>query len=143
MDKLIIATRVSQLALWQAYHIKERVEKAYPDIKVELNEIVSKGDKVLDRPLALIGGKGHFTKELEDEMLLGNAHLAVHSLKDVPTYIPEGLELAAVTKRQDQSDVFLSHKYSSIEELPEGAVVGTTSLRRRMQLFKTPPRFGS
>ncbi|WP_373036337.1 hydroxymethylbilane synthase [Sulfurimonas sp.] len=139
MEKLVIATRVSDLALWQAYHIKDRVEAAYPEIRVELNKIVSNGDKVLDKPLALIGGKGHFTKELEDEMLAGNADLAVHSLKDVPTYIPEGLELVAVTQRQDQSDVFLSHKYVSLEELPQGAVVGTTSLRRRMQLLKKRP----
>lgn len=139
MKKLTIATRVSDLALWQAYHIKDRVEAAYPEITVELNKIVSNGDKVLDKPLALIGGKGHFTKELEDEMLAGNADLAVHSLKDVPTYIPEGLELVAVTERQDQSDVFLSHKYASLEELPQGAVVGTTSLRRRMQLLQQRP----
>lgn len=139
MKKLTIATRVSQLALWQAYHIKERIEAAYPDITVELNKIVSNGDKVLDKPLALIGGKGHFTKELEDEMLAGNADLAVHSLKDVPTYIPDGLELVAVTSRQDQSDVFLSHKYDSLESLPQGAVVGTTSLRRRMQLLQLRP----
>jgi hydroxymethylbilane synthase len=139
MNKLTIATRVSQLALWQAYHIKERIEAAYPDITVELNKIVSNGDKVLDKPLALIGGKGHFTKELEDEMLAGNADLAVHSLKDVPTYIPDGLELVAVTSRQDQSDVFLSHKYDSLESLPQGAVVGTTSLRRRMQLLQLRP----
>ena len=139
MKKLTIATRVSDLALWQAYHIKERVEASYPDIEVELNKIVSNGDKVLDKPLALIGGKGHFTKELEDEMLAGNADMAVHSLKDVPTYIPDGLELVAVTKRQDQSDVFLSHKYASLDELPHGAVVGTTSLRRRMQLLQKRP----
>ncbi len=139
MTKLTIATRVSDLALWQAYHIKRRVESSFPEITVELNKIVSNGDKVLDKPLALIGGKGHFTKELEDEMLAGNADMAVHSLKDVPTYIPDGLELVAVTKRQDQSDVFLSHKYKSLEELPEGAVVGTTSLRRRMQLLKQRP----
>jgi len=139
MKKLTIATRVSDLALWQAYHIKDRVEKSYPDIEVVLNKIVSNGDKVLDKPLALIGGKGHFTKELEDEMLAGNADIAVHSLKDVPTYIPDGLELVAVTKRQDQSDVFLSHKYASLDELPQGAVVGTTSLRRRMQLLQKRP----
>ncbi|QOP45459.1 hydroxymethylbilane synthase [Sulfurimonas paralvinellae] len=139
MKKLRIATRVSDLALWQAYYIKERVEKAYPEIEVELNKIVSNGDKVLDKPLALIGGKGHFTKELEDAMLAGEADMAVHSLKDVPTYIPQGLELAAVTQRQDQSDVFLSHKYKSLEDLPQGAVVGTTSLRRRMQLLVQRP----
>ena len=139
MTKLTIATRVSDLALWQAYHIKDRIEAAYPEVKVELNKIVSNGDKVLDKPLALIGGKGHFTKELEDEMLAGNADIAVHSLKDVPTYIPEGLELVAVTQRQDQSDLFLSHKYATLEELPIGAVVGTTSLRRRMQLLQKRP----
>jgi len=139
MNKLVIATRVSDLALWQAYHIKERVEQSYPEITVELNKIVSNGDKVLDKPLALIGGKGHFTKELEDEMLAGNADIAVHSLKDVPTYIPEGLELVSVTTRQDQSDVFLSHKYKSLDDLPQGAVVGTTSLRRRMQLLQRRP----
>ena len=139
MNKLVIATRVSDLALWQAYHIKARVEKSFPKITVELNKIVSNGDKVLDKPLALIGGKGHFTKELEDEMLAGNADIAVHSLKDVPTYIPEGLELVAVTQRQDQSDVFLSHTYATLEDLPQGAVVGTTSLRRRMQLLQQRP----
>ena len=139
MKKVVIATRVSDLALWQAYHIKNRVEQAFPHIEVELNKIVSGGDKVLDKPLALIGGKGHFTKELEDAMLDGRADMAVHSLKDVPTYIPDGLELAAITQRQDQSDVFLSHKYNSLDALPKGAVVGTTSLRRRMQLLKKRP----
>ena len=139
MQKLTIATRVSDLALWQAYHVKERIEKSFPNIEVVLNKIVSNGDKVLDKPLALIGGKGHFTKELEDEMLAGNAELAVHSLKDVPTYMPDGLELVAVTQRQDQSDVFLSHTYATLEDLPQGAVVGTTSLRRRMQLLQKRP----
>jgi len=139
VEKLIIATRASNLALWQAYHIKARIETAFPEITVELKEITSKGDKILDKPLALIGGKGHFTKELEDEMLAGTAHLAVHSLKDVPTYIPEGLELCAITTRQDQSDVLLSHTYKSLDELPLGATVGTTSLRRRMQLLEKRP----
>jgi len=139
VEKLIIATRASNLALWQAYHIKARIEKSFPEVSVELNEITSKGDKILDKPLALIGGKGHFTKELEDEMLVGNAHLAVHSLKDVPTYIPEGLELCAITTRQDQSDVLLSHTYESLDALPKGATVGTTSLRRRMQLLEKRP----
>ena len=137
--KVTIATRVSDLALWQAYHIKDRIEASYPDVEVVLNKIVSNGDKILDKPLALIGGKGHFTKELEDAMLAAEADIAVHSLKDVPTYIPDGLELVAVTQRQDQSDVFLSHKYKSLDDLPQGAVVGTTSLRRRMQLLKIRP----
>ena len=139
MRTLTIATRASALALWQAHHIQARIEATFSDVTVLLNRITSHGDKVLDKPLALIGGKGHFTKELEDEMLAGNADLAVHSLKDVPTYIPAGLELVAITQRQDQSDVFLSHRYASLEELPEGSVVGTTSLRRRMQLLQKRP----
>ena len=139
MEELIIATRASNLALWQAYHIKDRIEATFPEVTVKLNEITSKGDKILDKPLALIGGKGHFTKELEDEMIAGNAHLAVHSLKDVPTYIPDGLELCAITERQDQSDVLLSHTYKSLDDLPKGAKVGTTSLRRRMQLLERRP----
>jgi len=139
LEKLVIATRASDLALWQAYHIRDQIEESYPKIKVEINKIISKGDKILDKPLALVGGKGHFTKELEDEMLAGNAHLAVHSLKDVPTYIPDGLELVSITQRQDQSDVFLSHKYKNLDDLPSGAVVGTTSLRRRMQLLSKRP----
>jgi len=139
MKKLTIATRVSDLALWQAYYVQDKIKALYPDLEVELNKIVSNGDKVLDKPLALIGGKGHFTKELEEQMLLGNAQMAVHSLKDVPTYMPDGLELVAITKRQDQSDVFLSHKYKSLDDLPKGSVVGTTSLRRRMQLLKYRP----
>ena len=139
MNKITIATRASDLALWQAYHVKDILEANFPELEVKLNKIVSKGDKILNKPLALIGGKGHFTKELEDEMLAGNADMAVHSLKDVPSYMPEGLELVAISKRQEQSDVFLSHKYDSFENLPKGAVVGTTSLRRRMQLLAVRP----
>jgi len=139
LKKVIIATRESQLALWQAYHIKDRLESLFSNIEVVINKMTSKGDQILDKPLALIGGKGHFTKELEDAMLEGRANLAVHSLKDVPSFIPEGLKLAAVTKREDQSDLFLSHKYDSFDNLPKGAVVGTTSLRRRMQLLKRRP----
>ncbi len=139
MDKLVITTRASALALWQANFIKDELHKHYPSMQIELLEITSKGDKILDRPLALIGGKGHFTKELEDEMLAGNADLAVHSLKDVPSFIPEGLELVAITKRADQSDLFLSHKYKSLDDLPKESVVGTTSLRRRMQLLSYRP----
>ncbi len=137
--KIVIATRESALALWQAYHVKARIESALEDVEVVLNKMTSKGDKILDKPLALVGGKGHFTKELEDAMLEGRADMAVHSLKDVPTFIPEGLRLAAITERQDQSDLFLSHRYESFEALPEGAVVGTTSLRRRMQLLAKRP----
>jgi len=139
LQKLTIATRESALALWQAYHIKDRINEFFGDIEVIINKMTSNGDKVLDKPLALIGGKGHFTKELEDAMLEGKADIAVHSLKDVPTYIPNGLELAAITARQDQSDVFLSHNYKSLDDLPKGAIVGTTSLRRRMQLLSQRP----
>jgi len=139
MKKIVIATRESQLALWQAYYIKDRIERHFKDIAVEINKMTSRGDKVLDRPLALIGGKGHFTKELEDAMLEGRADMAVHSLKDVPTFIPDGLELSAITKREDQSDLLLSYKYESFESLPKGAIVGTTSLRRRMQILAIRP----
>ncbi len=139
MKKVVIATRESQLALWQAYYIEEKIKTLFNDVEVVINKMTSKGDQILDKPLALIGGKGHFTKELEDAMLLGKANLAVHSLKDVPTFIPSGLKLAAVTKREDQSDLFLSYKYKSFQELPKGAVVGTTSLRRRMQLLNKRP----
>ena len=139
MEKLVIATRRSQLALWQSEYIKAQLQEFYPDMQIELQEFVTKGDKILDVPLAKIGGKGLFTKELEVAMLEGTAHLAVHSLKDVPTQFEEGLQLAAVTKRFDPRDALLSNKYSSIDELPEGAIVGTTSLRRRMAIMMLRP----
>ena len=139
MEKLVIATRRSHLALWQSEYIKAQLQEFYPDMQIELQEFVTKGDKILDVPLAKIGGKGLFTKELEVAMLEGTAHLAVHSLKDVPTQFEEGLQLAAVTKRFDPRDALLSNKYSSIDELPQGAVVGTTSLRRRMAIMMLRP----
>jgi hydroxymethylbilane synthase len=139
MKKLIIATRSSKLALWQSNHIKAELEAAYPGLTVELKPIKTTGDKILDTPLALIGGKGLFTKELEEDMLSGGSHFAVHSLKDVPTKFPDGLVLAAVTKREDDRDCFLSFKYPTLADLPQGAVVGTTSLRRRMQLKAVRP----
>ena len=139
MEKLVIATRRSQLALWQSEYIKAQLQEFYPDMQIELQEFVTKGDKILDVPLAKIGGKGLFTKELEVAMLEGTAHLAVHSLKDVPTQFEEGLQLAAVTKRFDPRDALLSNKYSSIDELPQGAVVGTTSLRIRMAIMMLRP----
>ena len=139
MEKLVIATRRSQLALWQSEYVKAQLQEFYPDMQIELQEFVTKGDKILDVPLAKIGGKGLFTKELEVAMLEGTAHLAVHSLKDVPTQFEEGLQLAAVTKRFDPRDALLSNKYSSIDELPQGAVVGTTSLRRRMAIMMLRP----
>ncbi|MDR1975647.1 MAG: hydroxymethylbilane synthase [Campylobacteraceae bacterium] len=139
MRELIIATRGSKLALWQSEYIKAKLEEKYPDISVKLNIMKTKGDKILDTPLAKIGGKGLFTKELEDAMLRGEAHIAVHSLKDVPVVFPNGLKLGAITKREDVRDAMLSQKYDSIEALPKGAVVGTTSLRRRMQLLSARP----
>jgi hydroxymethylbilane synthase len=139
MEKLVIATRRSQLALWQSEYIKAQLQEFYPDMQIELQEFVTKGDKILDVPLAKIGGKGLFTKELEVAMLEGSAHLAVHSLKDVPTQFEEGLQLAAVTKRFDPRDALLSNKYSSIDDLPQGAIVGTTSLRRRMAIMMLRP----
>ena len=139
MDKLIIATRGSKLALWQSKHIKARLEELRPGLEVELNIIVTSGDKIQDVALAKIGGKGLFLKELEEAMLRGEAHMAVHSLKDVPTVMPEGLPLAAITEREDVRDAMLSEKYASLNELPEGAVVGTSSLRRKMQLLMIRP----
>lgn len=139
MEKLVIATRGSKLALWQSNHIKDVLEKNFVGLRVELKVFKTKGDKILDTPLALIGGKGLFTKELEDAMLRGDAHIAVHSLKDVPTILPDGLTLGAITKREDPRDAILSEKYESIEDLPPNAVVGTTSLRRRMQLLHMRP----
>ena len=141
MKKLIIATRGSKLALWQSEHVKAELEKAHPSLEVELSVMMTKGDKILDTPLAKIGGKGLFTKELEEAMLRGEAHIAVHSLKDVPMEFPKGLKLGVITKREDVRDAMLSEKYASLETLPHGAVVGTTSLRRRMQLLKLRPDF--
>ncbi len=139
MKKLVIATRGSQLALWQSEHIKELLESSHKGLEVELKVMKTKGDKILDTPLAKIGGKGLFTKELEDAMLSGKAHIAVHSLKDVPTIFPDGLVLGAITKRENPKDALLSQKYKDIDALPYGAVVGTTSLRRRMQLLAYRP----
>lgn len=135
MQEIVIATRGSKLALWQSEYIKECLEKEYPSLHVSLNIMKTKGDKILDTPLAKIGGKGLFTKELETSMLQGKSHIAVHSLKDVPVEFPKGLVLACVTKREDRRDCMLSQKYKNLESLPKGAVVGTTSLRRRMQLL--------
>jgi len=139
MDKLIIATRGSKLALWQSNFIKQRLEEEYPNLTVELKIFKTKGDKILDTPLALIGGKGLFTKELEDAMLRGEAHISVNSLKDMPFEIPEGLKLSVVTKREDVRDALLSEKYPDIQSLPQGAKIGTTSLRRSMQLLALRP----
>jgi hydroxymethylbilane synthase len=139
MKKLTIATRGSKLALWQSHHIKSVIESHFSDVEVELKIIITSGDKILDAPLAKIGGKGLFLKEIEESMLRGEAQMAVHSLKDVPTVMPEGLFLSAITTREDVRDAMLSEKYADILSLPQGAVVGTSSLRRRMQLVKQRP----
>ncbi|WP_375724717.1 hydroxymethylbilane synthase [Arcobacter sp. KX21116] len=134
MKKIVIATRKSKLALWQSEYIKAELLKHYPDMVIELKTFSTKADKILDVPLAKIGGKGLFTKELEIALENKEADIAVHSLKDVPVEFEEGFVLAALTKRFDPRDAFLSEKYSSISELPMGAIIGTTSLRRRMEL---------
>jgi len=122
------------LALWQAEYVKAELERAHEGLSVELKIVKTKGDKILDVPLAKVGGKGLFTKELEEMMLQGEIDLAVHSLKDVPVELIEGLTLSAITEREDVRDCFLSDKYASLETLPLGAKVGTTSLRRSMQI---------
>ena len=139
MKKLVIATRGSQLALWQSNHIKAVLEEQNPGLEVSLNVIITTGDRIQDKALSKIGGKGLFLKELEEAMLRGEAQIAVHSLKDVPTVMPDGLLLAAITEREDARDALLSEKYTNIDALPNGAVVGTSSLRRRMQIQKLRP----
>ncbi|SMO43430.1 hydroxymethylbilane synthase [Balnearium lithotrophicum] len=129
-----IGTRKSKLALWQSEWVKLQIEKKFPDVRVELVKITTKGDKILDVPLAKIGDKGLFTKEIEDAMLRGEVDIAVHSLKDVPTKLPEGLKLMAFSDREDPRDALLSNGRYTLSNLPEGAVVGTSSLRRRAQL---------
>lgn len=136
---LIIGTRQSLLALWQSNHIASLLRKQYPDCQVTLKKIVTKGDRILDVPLAQIGGKGLFTKEIETELLDGIVDLAVHSLKDMPTVLPEGLCLTAITTRANVGDAFVSNKYASFSELPQGAVLGTSSLRRKAQLLAVRP----
>ena len=133
--KIRIGTRKSKLALWQANYIANLLKKHFPEVEVELVKITTKGDKILDVPLAKVGGKGLFVKEIEEAMLKNEIDIAVHSLKDVPTYFPEGLGLVAITEREDPRDAFLSVKYSSIEEMPPGAVLGTSSLRRKAQIM--------
>ncbi|GAA8546404.1 hydroxymethylbilane synthase [Helicobacter pylori] len=133
MGNLVIGSRGSELALWQANHIKERLKKEC-SMESEIQIVKTKGDKILDTPLNKIGGKGLFTKELEELLLKGTIDLAVHSLKDVPVVFEKGLDLACITKRADVRDTFLSVKFPDLMSLPKGAKVGTTSLRRSMQL---------
>lgn len=139
MKKITIATRSSKLALWQADHIKESIENKHANIKVELLKIKTKGDKILDVPLAKVGGKGLFVKEIEEALLDGRADLAVHSLKDVPTELPTGLMVRVYTEREDPRDALISRNGESLTELPKGAAVGSSSLRRQCQLLKARP----
>ena len=136
---LKIATRQSPLALWQANYVKDRLQQLYPDLTIELVPMVTKGDVILDSPLAKIGGKGLFVKELENALLTKEADIAVHSMKDVPMQFPEGLGLAVICQREDPRDAFVSHAYRTFAELPQGAVVGTSSLRRQCQLKAMRP----
>ncbi len=136
---LRIATRKSPLALWQAEHVKTRLLATYPELQVELVTFSTQGDKILDTPLAKIGGKGLFVKELEVAMLDGKADIAAHSIKDVPMDFPQGLYLSTILEREEPCDAFVSNTFNSLDELPEGAIVGTSSLRRRCQLLHKRP----
>ncbi len=139
MKTLKIATRQSPLALWQAEYIRARLQELHPDLTVELVKFVTQGDKILDTPLAKIGGKGLFVKELEAALLDGRADLAVHSMKDVPMALPEGLTLAVICEREDPLDAFVSNQFEKFADLPQGAKVGTSSLRRKSQILKQRP----
>ncbi|MDO4441054.1 MAG: hydroxymethylbilane synthase [Moraxella sp.] len=136
---LTIATRQSPLALWQAHFVKNTLEALYPSMKVELLEMVTKGDKILDTPLAKIGGKGLFVKELENALYEKRSDIAVHSLKDVPMVLPDGLTLGAYLKRHAPTDAFVSNTYKHLDDLPAGAVLGTSSLRRECQIAHAYP----
>ena len=136
---LRIATRKSLLALWQANHVKALLEGHHPSLKVELVPMTSRGDVLLDVPLAKVGGKGLFVKELEQALLNGDADIAVHSMKDVPMEFPAGLGLPIICEREDPRDAWVSNTYESLDELPAGAVVGTSSLRRQSQILAARP----
>ncbi|WP_372504565.1 hydroxymethylbilane synthase [Thiothrix lacustris] len=129
-----IATRTSPLAMWQAEHVAHRLQELHPGLQIEMVGMVTRGDKILDSPLSKIGGKGLFVKELEVGMLEGTADIAVHSMKDVPMEFPEGLHLPIILEREDPRDAFVSNRYSTLDALPEGAIVGTSSLRRQTQI---------
>ncbi|RUM60679.1 MAG: hydroxymethylbilane synthase [Persephonella sp.] len=137
--KVKIGTRKSKLAMWQTNFIAKKIKENFPNLDIEIVKITTKGDKILDVPLAKVGGKGLFVKEIEDALLNGDIDLAVHSLKDVPTHFPEGLYLGAITEREDPRDCLVSVKYKSLKELPKGAVIGTSSLRRKSQILKLRP----
>ncbi|GKX53550.1 hydroxymethylbilane synthase [Budvicia aquatica] len=134
-----IATRQSPLALWQAHYVRDRLLECHPDLTVELVTMVTKGDIILDTPLAKVGGKGLFVKELEVAMLEGRADIAVHSMKDVPVAFPEGLGLVTICQREDPRDAFVSNNFNSLDQLPSGSIVGTSSLRRQCQLRARRP----
>ncbi|WP_028580387.1 hydroxymethylbilane synthase [Desulfogranum japonicum] len=136
---LRIGTRASELAVTQSEWVGKQITAAYPEISIELVKIKTKGDKILDVPLAKVGGKGLFVKEIEDAMLAGEVDLAVHSMKDVPTELPDGLHVPIVPVREIPQDAFVSDKYNSLAELPEGSTVGTSSLRRKAQLTALRP----
>ena len=140
-EKIIrIATRQSPLALWQAEHVAARLHEAFPGLKTELVKMVTRGDRILDAPLAKVGGKGLFVKELEQGMLEGTADIAVHSMKDVPVEFPGGLHLAVILDREDPTDAFVSNRYKSLAELPADARIGTSSLRRQCQIKEKFPQ---
>lgn len=141
MKKIRIATRKSPLALWQTQTVAHQLEKAHPGLKTELIPMVTKGDKLLDSPLAKIGGKGLFVKELEQGMLEGKTDLAVHSMKDVPAVLPQGLHLPVILKREDPRDAFVANQFECFEGLPPTAVIGTCSLRRKCQIKARFPHF--
>src|SRR5689334_3254208 len=133
-QRIIIATRESRLALWQAHHVQDLLSQRF-GAQVELLGMTTRGDQILDRALSKVGGKGLFVKELENALADGRAHLAVHSLKDVPMDLPPGFALAAVLAREDPRDAFVSNEYADVDALPPGASVGTSSLRRAVQLL--------
>lgn len=139
MNPLSIATRKSPLAMWQAEFVKAQLMQQHPQLVIELIGMSTQGDVLLDVPLAKIGGKGLFIKELEEQMLAGNAQLAVHSMKDLPAVLPEGFAIGAVMTRHNPLDAFVSNTYASLDDLPQGAIVGTSSLRRKSQLLALRP----
>ncbi|MBB3061012.1 hydroxymethylbilane synthase [Microbulbifer rhizosphaerae] len=139
ITRIRIATRESALALWQANFVKDRLQQQHPSLQIELLPLTSRGDQMLDIPLAKVGGKGLFVKELEKAMLDGHADIAVHSMKDVPMEFPDGLHLPVICEREDPRDAFVSNHYADLDELPRGAVVGTSSLRRQCQLLARRP----
>ncbi|MCZ6667814.1 MAG: hydroxymethylbilane synthase [Gammaproteobacteria bacterium] len=140
LSELRIATRSSPLALWQAHEVARRLKPLYPELRVSLVQMKTRGDKLLDAPLAKVGGKGLFVKELEIGILEGKADIAVHSMKDVPIDFPEGLELALIMEREDPRDAFVSNQYDTLASMPAGSRVGTSSLRRQMQIRERYPQ---